>query len=125
MTDNDKSNATVSGYVPLYDHENDAYVSQSTAPVCVSYRVGLDAEFTTLADAGTVYTSSDIDYTVKVKHSNEIGLAELLRPVLGRSPALEAVYSLLYVQISYHVISYLRNTKTISSISANPQDIAL
>jgi len=64
--DNDQSNVTVSGYVPLYDHDNEAYVTHSTAPVCVQYTVASDKAMTTIIDSSTVYTSSDVDYTIKV-----------------------------------------------------------
>lgn len=64
--DDDKSNATVSGHVPLYDHDAQRYVSVSKAPVCVEYRVTSDQELADVVDSGTVYTSSDVDYTVKV-----------------------------------------------------------
>lgn len=69
--DNDRSNITVSGYVPLYNHDTDEFVAVSTAPVCVEYRVARDKDVLeddlALVDQGTVYTSSDIDYTVKVR----------------------------------------------------------
>jgi alkaline phosphatase D len=66
-TDNDHSNATVSGYVPLYNHDTKEYVAMSKAPVCVNYKVATDKEMKHRADSGTVYTTSDIDYTVKVE----------------------------------------------------------
>jgi alkaline phosphatase D len=68
--ENDKSNITVSGYVPLYSHETDDYVKASKAPVCVSYKVSTDAAMKNCVDKGTAYTSSDIDYTVKVEAKN-------------------------------------------------------
>ena len=37
--DDDPSNVTVSGFVPLYDHSTDVYVNASKSPVCVSYVV--------------------------------------------------------------------------------------
>lgn len=64
--DNDKSNVTVSGYVQLFDHDNEKFVSVSTAPVCVEYKVASDKNLTSVVDSGKVYTSSDVDYTVKV-----------------------------------------------------------
>lgn len=66
-SDNDKSNVTVSGYVPLYDHSTASYVKASKAPVCVQYKVASDKALKKVVDSGTVYTSSDIDYTVKVR----------------------------------------------------------
>lgn len=66
MQDNDKSNITVSGFVPLFSHETEQYVSVSKAPVCVQYKVSEDRNFEDIVDEGEVYTSSDIDYTIKV-----------------------------------------------------------
>ncbi|KAE9375298.1 hypothetical protein N431DRAFT_402686 [Stipitochalara longipes BDJ] len=68
--DNDKSNITVSGYVPLYSHETGDYVKASKAPVCVSYKVATDTAMKNSVDQGTAYTSSDVDYTVKVEAKN-------------------------------------------------------
>lgn len=68
--DDDRSNITVSGYVPLYSHETEEYVKASKAPVCVDYKVATDAAMKSCVDSGTVYTSSDIDFTVKVEAKN-------------------------------------------------------
>ncbi|KAE9989457.1 hypothetical protein EG327_002649 [Venturia inaequalis] len=65
--DDDKSNITVSGTAPLYNHETEQYVKISTAPVCVNYNVATDKAMTKVVSKGTAYTSSDIDYTVKVE----------------------------------------------------------
>lgn len=64
--DNDRSNATVSGYVPLFDHDNQKYVAVSKAPVCVEFKIAADEGLENVADSGRVFTSSDVDYTVKV-----------------------------------------------------------
>lgn len=69
------SNATVSGWVPLYNHGpaiNSSFVT--TAPICVDYKVSLTDDFKNVTTSGTAYTSSDIDYTVKVSRPS----AELL-----------------------------------------------
>lgn len=66
-SDNDRSNVTVSGPAPLYGHETEPYVKASKSPVCVDYKVGIDKELTTVADSGTACTSSDVDFTVKVR----------------------------------------------------------
>jgi alkaline phosphatase D len=63
---NDESNVTVSGYVPLYNHDTETYIKASTNPICVEYKVGSDKNFSSIVDQGTAYTTSDIDYTVKV-----------------------------------------------------------
>jgi alkaline phosphatase D len=65
-SDNDKSNVTVSGAVPLYNHDTEEYVTVSKAPVCVEWQIASDKQLKHVADSGKVYTSSDIDYTVKV-----------------------------------------------------------
>ena len=65
--DNDASNATVSGLVALYSHEVDGFVAASAAPVCVDYVVAPDAGLQHVVAQGRVYTSSDVDYTVKVR----------------------------------------------------------
>ncbi|OHE94898.1 PhoD-like phosphatase [Colletotrichum orchidophilum] len=66
-TDNDRSNVTVSGYVPLYDHSTEDYVKKSDSPVCVKWKISTSKSFESVADSGTAYTSSDVDYTVKVE----------------------------------------------------------
>ena len=69
--DDVKSNSTVSGYVPLYNpvpiysSGNDS-APPSTAPICVNYKVAEDEALTNIVTSGTVYTSSDVDYTLKV-----------------------------------------------------------
>ncbi|KAI1637272.1 PhoD-like phosphatase-domain-containing protein [Biscogniauxia mediterranea] len=66
-SDNDKSNVTVSGYVPLYDHSTDQYIASSNAPVCVDWKISDSDSLNNIADSGTAFTSSDIDYTIKVE----------------------------------------------------------
>ncbi|KAI8964710.1 phosphodiesterase/alkaline phosphatase D precursor [Daldinia sp. FL1419] len=67
FSDNDKSNVTVSGHVALYDHSTKQFVTKSSAPVCVDWKIGTTALLKDVVDSGRVYTSSDIDYTVKVE----------------------------------------------------------
>lgn len=64
--EHDRSNITVSGYVPVYSHETEQYIKASPNPICVDYRVGTDGNFSTIVDKGKAYTTSDIDFTVKV-----------------------------------------------------------
>ncbi|KAI1175008.1 PhoD-like phosphatase [Nemania sp. FL0916] len=66
-SDNDQSNVTVSGYVPLYDHSTEQYVAASNSPVCVDWKIGTSKDLKHTVDSGTAYTSSDIDYTIKVE----------------------------------------------------------
>lgn len=63
--ENSDSNVTVAGTAPLYDHDNDAYVRVSLAPICVAYTVAEDQKLAKVVDKGRVFTSSDVDYTVK------------------------------------------------------------
>lgn len=71
MFDDVNDNSTVSGYVPLYNpvhiyNDTDQYKPVSTAPICVSYKVATDQALSKVVDSGTAYTSSDVDYTLKV-----------------------------------------------------------
>lgn len=65
MVSNVNDNTTVSGYAPLYGHGT--ALNASTAPVCVQYKVSKSPNFTNVESSGTAYTSSDIDYTIKVR----------------------------------------------------------
>lgn len=65
-SDNDASNVTVSGAVPLYNHDTEEYVAASKSPVCVEWKIASDKGLKNVRDSGKIYTSSDIDYTVKV-----------------------------------------------------------
>ncbi len=65
------SNSTVSGYVELYNPvpiytDTNGTLPVSTAPVCVNYKVAHDKDLSQVVDSGTAYTSSDVDYTLKV-----------------------------------------------------------
>ena len=57
---------TVSGTVPLFNHDTAEYVTISTAPVCVDWQVSTSPNMTSPVSSGRAYTSSDIDYTIKV-----------------------------------------------------------
>lgn len=64
--DNDKSNVTVSGDVPLFNHETETYVKASDHPACIEWKIATDKCLSHVVDSGVAYTSSDIDWTVKV-----------------------------------------------------------
>jgi len=87
--DHDWSNKTVEGVVDLYNHETEAYIKADPNPVCVEWKVwepessqprtygkgkgkgkgpgnGNGHGNDRIAAKGTAYTTSDIDYTVKV-----------------------------------------------------------
>lgn len=64
-----KSNVTVEGDVRIYSHETEAYIKADANPICVDYMVfeedGGEASDVVVAE-GRGYTTSDIDYTLKV-----------------------------------------------------------
>ncbi|CAK1364625.1 unnamed protein product [Cercospora beticola] len=65
--DNDDSNVTVSGTAALYNHDTQQYVEASKNPICVEWAVSCSENMTNSVSQGRAYTSSDIDYTVKVE----------------------------------------------------------
>lgn len=70
--DDVKDNSTTSGTVPLYNpvpiyNDTDEGKPPSTAPVCLNWKIASDSKLSNVVDSGTVYTSSDVDYTVKVE----------------------------------------------------------
>lgn len=75
------SNSSTHGLVPLYnpvpiykrDEGAEDQGPMSNAPVCLQYKVSKDESFKHIASEGTVYTSSDIDYTVKVSKLLSMG----------------------------------------------------
>jgi hypothetical protein len=68
----------------------------SNAPVCLNYMVSEDESFTHVASEGTVFTSSDVDYTVKVTRlSMDQNAMHLLIGLSGRSYQVEALHHLL------------------------------
>lgn len=65
--DNDRSNVTVEGTAPMYAHDNDVFVKASKSPICVDWKIGRSASMDGQPiKSGTAYTSSDVDFTVKV-----------------------------------------------------------
>jgi alkaline phosphatase D len=64
-----ESNAPVDGTAPLYSHETEQFVMADPNPICVGWTVfqdqGGNASQAVVA-SGEAYTTSDIDYTVKV-----------------------------------------------------------
>ncbi|KAI9794943.1 MAG: hypothetical protein M1833_007317 [Piccolia ochrophora] len=70
IEDNDDSNSTVDGTAPPFDHGTERYIAASTAPICVDFKIASDEALQEIADSGTAYTSSDIDFTVKVEACN-------------------------------------------------------
>lgn len=69
-SDDVNDNTTVTGYAPLFNpvpiFSGNETGKPSKAPVCVNIKVSKDSKFSSAAFSGTAYTSSDVDYTVKV-----------------------------------------------------------
>lgn len=105
------SNSSTEGLVPLYNpvpiysedgnekeegHGNEKEEAISNAPVCLNYMVSEDESFKGKVSEGTVYTSSDIDYTVKVsKLAMDRNPRNSLIESSGRGSQVEALYHLL------------------------------
>jgi alkaline phosphatase D len=71
-TDDVQNNSTTSGFVPLYNpvpvyNDTDEGKPVSNTPVCLKWKIASDKGLSSVLDSGTVYTSSDVDYTVKVE----------------------------------------------------------
>ncbi|KAI1780031.1 PhoD-like phosphatase-domain-containing protein [Hypoxylon cercidicola] len=64
----DTSNVTVEGPVPLYNHDTETYIKADPSPICVEWTVS-PSESQDVVSSGEAYTTSDIDYTVKVEAS--------------------------------------------------------
>lgn len=66
----DPSNVTVEGPVPLYSHDTQTYIQADPSPICVDWAVfPPEGGGLTGVASGTAYTTSDIDYTVKVSRA--------------------------------------------------------
>ncbi|KAK5407283.1 hypothetical protein LTR06_008025 [Exophiala xenobiotica] len=70
--DDVNNNSTTSGFVPLYNpvpiyNDTDEAKPVSTSPVCLNWKIASNNKLSSVVDSGTVYTSSDVDYTVKVE----------------------------------------------------------
>ncbi|KAL8783705.1 MAG: hypothetical protein Q9213_004444 [Squamulea squamosa] len=63
------SNVTVQGPVPLYNHDTETYIKADPNPICVDWKIRQGARNSTgvSVSSGRAYTTSDIDYTVKVE----------------------------------------------------------
>lgn len=61
----DTSNVTVEGPVPVYSHDTETYIKADPSPICVEWTVSPSGS-PDVVSSGEAYTTSDIDYTVKV-----------------------------------------------------------
>lgn len=95
--ESDKSEATVGGTAALYSHETEKYIKADPNPICVEWKVfkskcanGTAAG--NVVTSGKSYTTSDIDYTVKVSNQRRLcGIRKMLTDVCaGRGQGTEA-----------------------------------
>lgn len=103
--ESDESTVVVNGTAPLYSHETDKYVQADRNPICVEWNVFINdpskGPKNTIVSRGKTYTTSDIDYTVKVSHLGYVtfGTRLMNRHYPGRSCRPQALdYVLLPVQ---------------------------
>ncbi|KAI1383249.1 PhoD-like phosphatase-domain-containing protein [Hypoxylon trugodes] len=64
--ESDTSNITVEGPVPLYNHDTQTYINADPSPICVEWKVLANGS-EDVVSSGEAYTTSDIDYTIKVE----------------------------------------------------------
>lgn len=65
--DSDRSNVTVEGTVDYFNHDTEKYIKASSSPICVDWLVSTMPDMTgEPAASGQAFTTSDIDYTIKV-----------------------------------------------------------
>lgn len=62
----DTGNVTVEGPVPLYSHDTETYIKADPSPICVQWTVFQEGNSDVVVVSGEAYTTSDIDYTIKV-----------------------------------------------------------
>lgn len=63
-SNNTASDTVPEGVVPIYDHPEADRPSDKAA--CVEFRIATDEKLTNVVDRGTAYTTSEVDYTIKV-----------------------------------------------------------
>ncbi|KAI8635177.1 alkaline phosphatase-like protein [Xylariaceae sp. FL1651] len=110
----DASNVTVDGPVPLYSHDTEVYIKADPSPICVDWAVfplvkGNGTKARTVA-SGTAYTTSDIDYTIKVEATG-------LQPF--------TVYNYQFTICGSTVKSPVGRTKTAPSADADVSEVNL
>jgi hypothetical protein len=68
VLENDRSNVTVEGLVPYFSHETEKYIKASKSPICLDWKMSSSQDMLgPVVSSGRAYTTSDIDYTVKVR----------------------------------------------------------
>ena len=104
LQDDVNDNSTVSGYVPLYNPVpiyNESETSPpSTAPICVSYKVASDNALTKVVDSGMAYTSSDVDYTLKVLDCCLLGIDRMINGIRSK-PRISARTLIITIVLAF------------------------
>ena len=91
----DKSNVTVEGTVDLYNHETEQYIKADPSPICADWKVWEAQGGASPVVTGTAYTTSDIDFTIKVSNSViEVSSTGCNNKSPGGSKRIETIYSL-------------------------------
>jgi alkaline phosphatase D len=117
--ESDRSNVTVEGTVAVYNHETEEYIKADPNPICLEWKVW-EAESAgppsekgpggRVASKGKAYTTSDIDFTVKVE-------AKGLRPFTS--------YNYQFTVCGSSNTSPVGRTKTAPSDNANLDEVKL
>lgn len=116
----DRSNVTVEGTAALYNHETEEYIKADPNPICVEWKVweaestgprpGNDTNNGGVASKGMAYTTSDIDFTIKVE-------AKGLRPFVS--------YNYMFTVCGSNNTSPVGRTKTAPSDDADLDEVKL
>ena len=97
--ESNKSNVTVEGVVDLYSHETEAYIKQDANPICVDWKVyeadGDEPSDNAVAE-GKAYTTSDIDFTLKVSAKIPLPTCDRLTAVQVDADGLEPFTQYFY-----------------------------
>ena len=73
--ESDPSTAPVEGTVDVYSHDTETYIKADSNPICVDWKVFKESRGKAsdhVVSKGKAYTTSDIDYTVKVRTTKVI-----------------------------------------------------
>ncbi|OTA64587.1 alkaline phosphatase-like protein [Hypoxylon sp. EC38] len=107
--ESDASNVTVEGTVPLYNHDTQTYINADPSPICVEWKVFSSGD-EDVVSSGQAYTTSDIDYTLKVEATG-------LQPF--------TTYNYQFTICGSNVASPLGRTKTAPPADADVSELRL
>lgn len=126
--ESDDSNVTVSGNVPLYNHDRETYIQQSPHPICVDYHVFSDKDAKQVVDQGKAYTTSDIDYTIKACTMNLINtrvFPDKFKQVEAKELEPFTTYYYQFTICNSDVSSRLGRTKTTPAPDSHTEELRL